>query len=435
MIAEMSRHEAQQVRTKLLNAPVAPDIYSYLINVGTEKILDALEKHYFKSDLANGISCFKYLEGHYGSGKTQFIHSLAKRASRNNIVVAVIDIGQECPFNSPLAIFRAIMSSFIPPAGSDNSIVLEKGIEILIHNWICQKLREMGAGEGQQVPEAVQRQIERQLNNLWIGAPDSQMASALAGLSSRILAIKSGANHSVTDQELLSWVHGDNNVRSRALKDSYGLHDPTRDDTAFKRLKTTIGFLRTRMSYRGFLVAFDEGTRTTSFRRGSVKRHQAIENMLTMINQNAWGEFAGVMFLYAATPDFRSGVIQTEYIALKDRIGNVSFTPGRPMTPLIELDPMNSDEMIMQIGERLMEVFSKAGDIIWNHELQMSNMVKIITAQKDVLVYLDKIPPRAFVYHYCMFLAQQENNQYAIDEDQARSFIQGNDLPDVENNE
>jgi len=56
------------------------------------------------------------------------------------------------------------------------------------------------------------------------------------------------------------------------------------------------------MGYRGFLVAFDEGTRTSSFRRGSAKQKQAIENLLTMINQNAEGEFGGVMFLYAATP-------------------------------------------------------------------------------------------------------------------------------------
>jgi len=70
-----------------------------------------------------------------------------------------------------------------------------------------------------------------------------------------------------------------------------------------------IAFLRSRMGYQGFLIAFDEGTRHISFRRGSIKQKQSTQNLLTMINQNADGEFGGVMFLYAATPDFRSEVI------------------------------------------------------------------------------------------------------------------------------
>jgi len=47
-----------------------------------------------------------------------------------------------------------------------------------------------------------------------------------------------------------------------------GLFEPARDDNAFRRLKTVIAFLRSRMGYQGFLIAFDEGTRTSSFRRG-----------------------------------------------------------------------------------------------------------------------------------------------------------------------
>ena len=69
--------------------------------------------------------------------------------------------------------------------------------------------------------------------------------------------------------------------------------------------------------------------------------------MLTMIN-DAGGKFGGVMFLYAATPDFRSDVI-TNYPALFDRIGSVAFVPGRPMTPLITLESLNTEKVIREI--------------------------------------------------------------------------------------
>ena len=165
------------------------------------------------------------------------------------------------------------------------------------------------------------------------------MAAALTALSQRLLKLACGGADSVTDSELIAWGRGDN-IRSNVLK-SMGLFEPARDDNAFRRLKTVIAFLRSRMGYQGFLIAFDEGTRTSSFRRGSAKQRQAIENLLTMINQNAEGEFGGVMFLYAATPDFRSDVIST-YRALQDRIGSTAFSKGSPLVPLINIEETNS---------------------------------------------------------------------------------------------
>lgn len=316
----INKGDALRLVKTLMNAPIAPGKYSHFINAGTDDILDALDHNYFRGELAEGIGCFKYLEGDYGSGKTQFINSLAQRASEQNVVTALVTVGNECPFNSPAAIFAAIMESFSPQADAQRDA---KGIEVLVDCWIEHRIRELGAEPGEDVPEIVQRQIEQQIGGLWKGAPDQQMASALGALSQRLLKTNCGASAAVADSELISWIRGDN-VRSTALK-NLGLFEPVRDDNAFRRLKTVIAFLRNRMGYKGFLIAFDEGTRTSSFRRGSAKQKQAIENLLTMINQNAEGEFGGVMFLYAATPDFRSEVI-TNYRALQDRIGTKAFS-------------------------------------------------------------------------------------------------------------
>ena len=431
MSIDLSPQQARRIKAMLLNAPVAPGALSPEINVATDEMLGVLEKQYFERELAEGISCFKYLEGDYGTGKTQFIHCLARRAHAHDIVTAIVTIGQQCPFSSPLSIFKNVMVSFVPPPTEDDQVGAQKGIEILLQAWIRSQLRRLGVTPGNAVSDAVRRQVERPFSDLWLGAPDSQMASAMSGLGRRLVALESGANPTGADHELISWCRGDA-VRSNNLKQNYSLFEPANDSTAFQRLKTVVSFLRERLSYKGFLVAFDEGTRTGSFRRGTVKQRQAMENMLSMINDNADGEFGGVMFLYAATPDFRTDVIQNTYTALRDRIGSVAFVPGRPMTPLIKLDEVNSDAGLMQLGERLLEVFEVSDGVVWDRALQHRNMQALIEAQRRVLAFPGSTPPRFFVFHWCRFLAEQADRQITVDQQAAIKFVESNHLPESE---
>ncbi len=422
MDIQIDRPHALRLVRHLLNSPKAPGNYSHFINVGTDHIIDALDQNYFRGELADGIGSFKYLEGGYGSGKTQFINSLAQRAREQDVVTAIVTVGVECPFNSPASIYAAIMESFCPPLGVDQD---ELGIEVLIDAWLDRRIRQLGAEPGADVPEVVQRQIDQQIGSLWKGAPDQQMAAALAALSRRLLKTNCGAMDAAGDSELVSWVRG-GNVRSTGLK-ALGAFEPVRDENAFRRLKTVISFLRSRMGYRGFFIAFDEGTRTLSFRRGSAKQKQAIENLLTMINQNAEGEFGGVMFVYAATPEFRSEVITT-YPALKDRIGTKAFSRGSPQVPLINVDEANSEEVIRSIGHRLLIVFSRAYGVSWNAETQNANMKALIAAlwRKNY----EKPTPRFFVYQYCRFLEAQRDGQSAISAEQADAFVAGHEPPE-----
>ena len=196
----ISSLDARRLVNTLLNSPIAPGRYSHFINVGTDHILDALDHNYFRGELADGIGCFKYLEGDYGSGKTQFINSLAQRASEQDVVTALVTVGAECPFNSPAGIFRAIMESFQPPVDAEGADA--KGIEMLIDSWINTRIRQLGAESGEDVPDIAQRQIEKQVGGLWKGAPDTQMASALTALSKRLLKTNCGATESVADSEL-----------------------------------------------------------------------------------------------------------------------------------------------------------------------------------------------------------------------------------------
>ncbi len=421
---DITRREARLLKRQLLDSPVAPGVSSYLINAGTDNVLNILEEEYFKEDLAEGISCFKYVEGDYGLGKTQFILSLSNKAQNNGIVTCVVSIGKECPFSSQLAIFQNVMSSFLAPRIPEEEGQPPKGIEVLLQRWVQKKLRELGVDKGQEVPNQIAAGIKRTFNSPAIGVKNPQMFVGLQALGKRILDLECGASKNVTDDELISWVRG-TKISSKGLKE-LGLSEPANENNAFSRLKTTIHFLRTEMGYRGFMIAFDEGTRTASFRRGSIKQKQAIENMLSMINDSAEGEFAGIMFIYAATPDFRSDVI-SNYRALKDRIGSASFRPGMPITPLINLDVLYNNDVTISIGEKLMDVFEKSDNFIFDRELQRKNMSNIIDAQKEVMHYFDKVPPRAFVSTYCKFLVNQVHDQKSANLQEAISFIRDQD--------
>ena len=166
---QMSPQAARRLRAQLMNAPVAPGGFASAINVGTERMLDVLEQQYFAEELADGISCFKYLEGDYGTGKTQFIQCLAERAHRSRVVTAIVTIGQQCPFSSPLAIFHNVASSFVTPSADDELGGQAKGIEVLLRSWIRDRLRGMGVTPGNAVPDIVRQQIEPNFSTQWFG--------------------------------------------------------------------------------------------------------------------------------------------------------------------------------------------------------------------------------------------------------------------------
>jgi len=415
----IDKDEAQRIRSNLLNAPLAPGGYSHFINAGTDWVLDILEKEYLKQRLPAGAACFKYLEGPYGSGKTQFIYSLAARAWRNNIATAVVNIGIDCPFNSPLAIYKHVMGGFVAPDINNSHSSDQTGIELLLDRWIRGKLAEMGVHAGERPDMDMRQDLDRMLSQSVMGSPDTQTTTAIQRLARSILGHRVGGG--IIDQQALQWVRGDS-VAFPELK-KVGIVEKANDLNAFQRLKAVLVYLRKVLGYKGFFIAFDEGTRTGSFKKASAKERQAVENLLTLINESSRsGGFDGSMFLYAATPDFRQDVV-SRYVALDARIGGVAFSSGSPMVPFIDLDSILSDELITGIARRLREVFARADDLVWDEEIQEHNLERLMMAEKDV-DFTSIISPRRFVYHYCLMLHAQQGNQCKLSEPDARGIVE-----------
>lgn len=421
MSTEFSLPEAKSIFDKLSNAPLPPGGYAHFINVGTDHLLDILEKRYFQDQLHKGLGSFKYLQAGYGGGKTQFILSLAERAQRHQVVTCRVDVGAECPFNSKLAIFKAVMGSFLP---LDDALVIdsdERGVVTLMEEWIKRKLEEHGVEPGEPVSDAVRAELNLSFAPLMNGAADPQMATALRRLGQRLVDHACGAVPTPGDDSLISWVRGDR-ITSTNLR-AIGLSEPAKDENAFNRLNTTLKFLRQRMGYRGFFIAFDEGSRAMSFRRGSNKQRQVVENLLDFISKTADQQFAGVMFLYAANDEFRSELI-AKYVALDNRIGSVAMTAGSPMVPFIDLDAANTSELLDQIGDKLMDVFETARGISLDRVTQGSNFEALKVAYERENL---RLSPRTYVSLITRFLPRQEANQRLIEEAEAEAFVRDND--------
>ncbi|MER8434210.1 BREX system ATP-binding domain-containing protein [Mesorhizobium caraganae] len=420
MSTEFSAPEAIVILEKLSNAPTAPGGYAHFINVGTDPLLDILEQRYFRDQLNRGLGTFKYLQAGYGGGKTQFILSLAERAQRNQVVTCRVDVGTDCPFNSKLAIFKSVLGSFLPLG---DALVIDdddRGIVVLIEKWIERRLKEYGVDRGDEVPDAVRAELSRTFTPLMNGAADHQMGAALRKLGQRLLEHACGATPTTEDDNLISWVRGDK-VTSTNLK-SLGLSEPAKDENAFNRLNTALKFLRTRLGYRGFLIAFDEGSRAMSFRRGSIKQKQLVENLLDFINKTGDQQFGGVMFLYAANDEFRADLI-SKYEALENRIGSVSMSAGSPMVPFIDLDAANTPEVLQQLGERLMDIFDTAKGISLDRDVQRQNFDTLKAAYTLDL----RLSPRTFVALIVRFLPRQAADQRLIGVAEAEAFVNDND--------
>lgn len=433
-IDQIDKSSATKIVKRLLKAPVAPGVYySKFINAGTNFILDILEEEYFVDTLQDGISCFKYLQGYYGSGKTQFINSLAARAWDNDIVTSISSIGQDCPFNSPASIYKSIMANIIPPPELGRDPTEERGIELLIDTWIRRKLRKLGISEGQSVPPQAREQIEKPFKSVAMGARDVQALYGIQALGKALVELQCGGGLTTESREIIAWIRGEK-IRSRNLRENNALTEPVFDANAFARLMTIFSFLRKRMGFKGFFIAFDEGTETASFRRGSVKQKQAIQNMLTMINKDEEDEFAGVMFLYSATPDFRNDVIE-KYAALNDRIGDASFSAGSPMVPFIDLDALDTDEIIREMGKKILSLFAIYSEMDWDTDAQEKNIELLTRAEKEQYGLGSEIR-RAFTYHFCMLLnsfVKAKQTDKVLSDEEAMDLVNNTSLPTREN--
>ena len=103
------------------------------------------------------------------------------------------------------------------------------------------------------------------------------------------------------------------------------------------------------------------------------------------------------------------------------------------MVPFIDLDDLDTENIIRQIGNKLLDLFSMAYSVVWNMGLQKNNIESFLNAEKSTFGFGPEIR-RAFVYHFCIYLNMMITNinmQKALSPQDAMDIVRSNRLPQI----
>jgi len=103
------------------------------------------------------------------------------------------------------------------------------------------------------------------------------------------------------------------------------------------------------------------------------------------------------------------------------------------MVPFIDLDALDTDDIIRQMGNKLLEVFSTAYDVTWDMDIQKKNIESFLASEKTTFGVGSEIR-RAFVYHFCihLYLVTQNRIQKLLNLDEAEDLISKYGLPKIQ---
>src|SRR5690242_6067699 len=346
-------------------------------NVGNESLLNAIDSHYLGSYLADGGAVFKLVVGDYGSGKSHFLYCVRDRAWERNFAVSKVDLSpKESPYDDQRRVYAAVASSIIwhelGDLGEDErglSRFLEGTLRRMVnaHNV---DLEDPGATELPDVRAFLQTLVTTPIDSLsFHKAIQAYFAALLRG--------------QILRQEALErWLHGEEITPEdgRDLR-SVGVTEKINKNNAFKMLRSLCQTVRA-LGYTGLTLLFDEGDRMLSV--GGRSEKVATDNLREVIDR-CREDLPGAMFLYAVPPTFIYDIVP-KYPALQQRIQAPNyFSRANPFSPQINLDKLDipDDELLTQIGFRLLPIFEIAYGAKLNPEIQAANIAIFSEAARN----------------------------------------------------
>lgn len=354
----LDRSLATQIIGRLGEAGQPPELGIGHVNVGNDSYLDILEREYLRPIVEDGRgSSFKLVQAYFGGGKTHFLFCVRERAWRLRFPTAVVGLSpDECPFDDPVRIYAAVAREITWPP-FDPAIAPARGLDELLrtvldekretvsyedlHNWIVRHIRRVPADS----------------NSYRVAVARFLLACLDEDLEAEDLLAAFLRGESVTPGELRA----------------YGVREEIRRETGFRFLRSMIQVVQA-LGAPGVVLAFDEMDRNLSF---SPKRRRAIvDNLRQMIDLCGREALPGLLMLYAVPPEFLTRFVP-EYVALQQRLESPATLSIRsPQAVVIDLETLDVPqvELLAQIGERVLVVFSKATDRVLDVDLQRSNL-------------------------------------------------------------
>jgi hypothetical protein len=387
-------------------------------NVGNESLLNTIDSHYLGSYLADGGAAFKLVVGDYGSGKSHFLYCVRDRAWQRNLAVSKVDLSpKESPYDDQRRVYAAVASSIIwhelGELGED-----ERGLNRFLEGTLRRIVHPHGLDVAD--PGATELpEVQALLQTLETTPVDSlSFHKAVQGYLHALMR-----DQELRLESLSRWLHGEE-VSPEDMRDlrSIGVTEKINKNNAFKALRSLCQTVRA-LGYTGLALLFDEGDRMLSV--GGRSEKVATDNLREVIDR-CREDLPGALFMYAVPPVFIHDVVP-KYPALQQRIQAPNFfSRPNPFSPQINLDRLDipDDQLLLQVGYRLLAIFEVAFGIKLDAEVQARNIAVLSQAARDS--YLAISHRRLFVKALVTeWYRQKEEGQHDVGPEYATAAIRG----------
>jgi hypothetical protein len=340
-----------------------PELGISHVNAGNESYLRVIDSDYIQDLICTAEgSSFKLVQGTYGAGKTHFLFCVRDLAWRRQLLTAFVTISpKECPFNRPLAVYRAIAQRIERPyaAGGEQT----RGLDDLIRLSLEERVAHEGLDEARAWIDALAR------------APLTRHSfrDAVVGFGRAVLDRDEAAA-----RRLGAWLRGED----VSLGDAKlaGLYEVPGNDNGFGMLRSLVQLVP-RLGWQGCVLLLDEAERRlTPDDKPTKALSETVEHLRELIDLCGRAELPRTLVLYAVTPAFTEHVLPL-YPALQQRLGApIQFLgANNPKAPVIDLEALDLEprKLLLDIGRRLAGVARQAYDWSPSDKLLEGNLERL----------------------------------------------------------
>ena len=361
--AELDRIQARRILAQMGENGKPPELGISHVNAGNESYLRVIDSDYIQ-DLICAMegSSFKLVQGTYGAGKTHFLFCVRDLAWRRGLLTAFVTISpKECPFNRPLAVYRAIAQRIERPyaAGGEQT----RGLDDLIRLSLEDRVANEGLDEARAWVDAIAR------------APLTRHSfrDAVVGFARAVLDRDEAAT-----RRLGAWLRGED----VSLGDAKlaGLYEVPANDNGFGMLRSLVQLVP-RLGWQGCVLLLDEAERRlTPDDKPTKALSETVDHLRELIDLCGRAELPRTLVLYAVTPAFTEHVLPL-YPALQQRLGApIQFLgANNPKAPVIDLEALDLEprKLLLDIGRRLAGVARQAYDWAPSDKLVEGNLERL----------------------------------------------------------
>ena len=361
------------------------------LNVGNASYFAVLEQEYLQLLLPEGGATFKLVQAYYGGGKTHFLLCLRDRAWAAGFVSAYVGLSpSECPFHETLEVYRAVVRQLRAPPPDDMALSPTTGLPDLLRDVVDD--RRAAHGES-----AVRTWLMRTVRQMPVES--LSLRNAVTGYCLACL------DDDVPRQDILAaYLIGDD-VPASAHRDA-GVFEAIGRSNAFAMLRGVCQILRG-LGFKGSVLLFDELDRNLSVGSTTKNRARLTDNLRELVDLCGRAALPGVMVAYAVPPEFLRNVVP-DYPALQQRLASpLALSRRSPQATLIDLEQLDLEpkDLLIAMGERILELFQIARDTRYDPILQAANLARL--AEEASQAQFEVSHRRIFVKTWIGFLEEQ----------------------------